>query len=244
MLGVEKDVYSAFFDFLAKQLVAAWDARKGKPEDLREAVDVLRQWNGQVEKRTAAPMVVALAYEELRKTVADRAAPGVGGQAYEYFMAPAVIERVLRERPSDWFPDYDQLLMKCLAQAMNEGRRIQGSRISRWDYGQYNALTLKHPVGGQLPLLGKYFNIGPVPMSGTSTTIKQTTRRLGPSMRMIVDLANLDRSLENVTIGESGQRLSPHYEDQWQAYYGGTSFPMQYHKVDAKQVLVVNPTER
>ena len=71
--------------------------------------------------------------------------------------------------------------------------------------------------------------------------MKQTTRRLGPSMRMVVDLADLDRSLQNITIGESGHRLSSHYKDQWSAYYGATSFPMQYRIVDARQVLVVNP---
>ena len=82
----------------------------------------------------------------------------------------------------------------------------------------------------------------PVPMSGSPTTVKQITRRLGPSMRMIVDLGDLDHSFENITIGESGQILSRHYSDQWNAYYYGTfSFPMQFQKIDARQVLVVNP---
>ncbi len=241
MLAVQKDVYSAFSDFLVKQVVAAWDTRQAKEPALREVVDLLRHWNGQMEKGTAGPMVAELVYQQLRKAAGDRAAPGLGGQPYDSLMAPAVIERLLRERPRDWFPDYDQLLMKCLTQAIDEGAKIQGSKVSRWDYGQYNELAIPHPVGGQLPLIGKYFNIGPVPMSGSSTTVKQTTRRLGPSMRMIVDLAGLDHSLENLTIGESGHRLSLHYRDQWSAYYGATSFPMQYHKVDAKQVLIVNP---
>ena len=78
-------------------------------------------------------------------------------------------------------------------------------------------------------------------MSGSSTTIKQTTRRLGPSMRMLVDLSDLDHSLQNITVGQSGQRLSSHYKDQWDAYYGATSFLMQFGKVDAKQTLIVNP---
>jgi penicillin amidase len=156
-------------------------------------------------------------------------------------MAPAALERLLRERPRDWFPDFDQLLMKCFSEAIEEGTKLHGSKIARWDYGQFNELRIVHPVDSQLPLVGRYFNIGPVPMSGSSTTVKQTTRRLGPSMRMIVDLEDLDNSLQNITVGESGHRLSGHYKDQWNAYYAGTSFPMQYHKVDAKQVLVVNP---
>jgi penicillin amidase len=131
--------------------------------------------------------------------------------------------------------------MKCFADAVEEGSKIQGSKVSRWDYGQYNALKMVHPVDSQLPVIGAYFNIGPVSMSGSSTTIKQTTRRLGPSMRMIVDLGNLDGSMQNITVGESGQRLSGHYNDQWGAYYGATSFPMQFGKVDAKSTLVVKP---
>jgi penicillin amidase len=240
MLEVQKDVYSGFSQFLAQQIVAAWDARKATNPALQEAVDLLRSWNGQMERGTAAPMVVALVFQQLRKTAAERASPG-SGQTYEFIMAPSVLEKLLRERPAGWFPDYNAMLMKCFADAVEEGAKIQGSKVSRWDYGQYNALKITHPVGNQLPLIGSYFNIGPVSMSGSSTTIKQTTRRMGPSMRMIVDLSDLDHSMQNITVGESGQRLSSHYKDQWSAYYGATSFPMQFTEVDAKQTLVVKP---
>jgi penicillin amidase len=257
MLAVQKDVYSAFSDFLAREIVAAFDAHtapdthksnessnannSNNDASLAEAVALLRKWTGQMEKGTAAPLIVQLTYEELRKAVAERAAPGLA-DAYDYAMSPAVIEKLFRERPDGWFDDYNQLLLKCLGQAIGAGRKIQGSKISRWDYGQFIELKIAQPVDGSLPLIGKYFNIGPVPMSGSSTTIKQTTRRLGPSMRMIVDLSDLDRSLLNITIGESGQPLSRHYKDQWSTYYGATSFPMQFRNIDAKQVLTVNPS--
>jgi penicillin amidase len=221
-------------------VVAAWEARKPTNPALWEAVNLLRSWNGQMEKGTAAPLVVTLVFQQLRKAVAERAAVG-SGQTYEFVMAPSVLEKLLSERPPGWFPDYNALLMKCFDDAVEEGAKIQGSKVSRWDYGQYNSLKMSHPVGGQLPLIGSYFDIGPVSMSGSSTTIKQTTRRLGPSMRMIVDLSDLDHSLENITVGESGHRLSSHYKDQWNAYYGATSFPMQFEKVDAKDTLVVKP---
>jgi penicillin amidase len=203
----------------------------------------LQTWNGQMEKGTAAPMLVSLAYQALHKAVADRAAPGMD-QTYDFPMGTPVIERLLRERPRDWFPNYDELLLKALDDGIADGVPLQGSKPSRWDYGRFNELRLTQPVDGQLPVIGRYFNIGPVPMSGSSTTIKQTTRRLGPSMRMIVDLADLDGSLQNITIGESGQPLSKHYKDQWSAYYGATSFPMQFQKIDAKQVLTVVPESR
>src|SRR6185437_4108586 len=196
----------------------------------RAAVDLLRNWNGQMEKSEPAALIAALAYDELRKAVIDCAAPGVDN-AYSPFMAPAVIEKLLRDRPPGWFPDYDALLLQSLAKAIDAGADRQGSKVSRWDYGRWNLLRLPHPVLGQLPLIGKYFDIGPVPMSGSSTTIKQTTPRLGPSMRMSVDLADLDNSTMNITIGQSGEALSRHYKDQWSAYYGATTFPMQFDRI-------------
>jgi penicillin amidase len=78
-------------------------------------------------------------------------------------------------------------------------------------------------------------------MSGSSTTVKQRTRRIAPSMRMIVDFSDFDKSLANITIGQSGQALSPYYKDQWKAYWEGRSFPMQFRQVEAKHTLNINP---
>jgi penicillin G amidase len=179
-------------------------------------------------------------FTQLRKAAGKRAAPGAEDE-FASRMAPVVIEQMLRQRPAGWFPDYDELLRNSLASAVDAGEKLQGSRVAKWDYGQFIELKLVSPVGGQIPLIGKYFNIGPVPMSGGPDTIKQTTTRLGPSMRMVIDLSDFEKSQANVTVGESGQRLSRHYKDQWSAYYGGTSFPMQFQKIDARETLVVNP---
>jgi acyl-homoserine lactone acylase PvdQ len=58
---------------------------------------------------------------------------------------------------------------------------------------------------------------------------------------MVVDLGNLDRSVQNLPAGESGFVASGHYKDQWPAYYIGESFPMQFEHVDAKETLRVKP---
>jgi len=241
MIAIQKDVYSSFAHFFAAQIVAAWDKHPGSNARVLDAIELLRPWNGQMETGSAAPMIAMLAYDEFRNALAERAAPK-HGQVYESsFLAPQVVETILRKRPNDWFPDYDAQLLNSLSSAIERGIKLQGSKLSRWSYGQYNQLRIDNPVMGQLPLIGKYFSVGPALMSGSPTTIKQISRRLGPSLRMVVDLADLDRSLENITTGESGHPFSGHYKDQWNAYYSGRSFPMEFDKVDAKQVLTVNP---
>jgi penicillin amidase len=239
LLKVQTDVYSAFHYFLAGQVVAAYDKRgvHGPAQD--GAVAVLRSWNGQMQHDLAAPMLASLLYLRLRSAVASNASPN--GAAYEFSLAPVVVERLLKERPAGWFQDYDQTLLSALVDAIEDGAKQQGHNVSRWHYGEYLRLTISNPVFHGVPWVGKYFEIGPVPMSGGSTTVKQTTRTLGPSMRMDADLADWDRSLLNTVVGQSGQPLSRHFRDQWKAYYYGFSYPMEFGKVDASSILEFRP---
>ena len=64
-------------------------------------------------------------------------------------------------------------------------------------------------------------------------------------MRMVVDFSDLDQSMQNITLGESGQAFSPYYRDQFPAWYNGKSFPMLFsdQAVDQNAVhtLVLEP---
>ena len=247
MLAVQTDVYSAFSKFLATQVVAAYDDRHAGNPALEPAVGMLRSWNGRMEKELAAPFLISLVYQHLRSSLADVASPGKG-QLYEYPMGTAVVEKLLRERPDGWFHDYNTTLLRTLMDAVEEGKRIQGSNINQWTYGAYLRIEIDQPVIHQamlhIPGIGKYldfFDIGPLPMSGSATTIKQTTRVLAPSMRMNADLGDWDHSLLNIMVGQSGQPLSSHYKDEWDDYYKGRSYPMQYKNVEAKSTLEFRP---
>ena len=240
MLAVQKDVYSSFANHLAHQIVTAYDHLKPAAPELGEAVAVLRTFNGQMEKRTAAPLLVILTYEKLRDLVVKSASSG-SENVYQFMMAPAAVQNIVDSSGRGFFRDINRTLLDALAAAIEEGRRTQGSNVARWNWGTRNLLTLKHPVGSQLPLIGSYFNIGPLEMSGSSTTIKQTSTTIGPSMRFVADLSSWDGSFNNLNIGQSGQILSRHYKDQWDAYYVGRSFPMQFEKLDVKDTLIVQP---
>ena len=240
MLALQTDVYSAPMHFLAQQVAAAYAKSKAHGEVLDQAAALLRSWNGQMDQELAAPFLATLVYQHVRTALGESASPG-SGAAYDVPMAPAVIERFLRERPPGWFPDIDAMLVRALADSVEEGSRIQGRDPARWRYGAYWRVTINHPVLHNIPLLGKYFDIGTVALSGASTTIKQSTRQLAPSMRMDADLGDWERSLLNVQIGESGQPLSSHYKDQWAAYEAGRSYPMQFGKVEAKSTLEFRP---
>jgi penicillin amidase len=250
MLAVQTDTYSAFNRFLAAQVVAAYDARHARSPALDPAVALLRTWNGRMEKELGAPFVATLIYQHLRSAIGEIASPGKG-QIYEFAMGPAVVEKLLRERPEGWFSDYDSALLRALMDAVEEGKRIEGRNVGRWKYGNYLRVEIDHPVIHEamrrIPVAGRFldfFEIGPVPMSGSATTVKQTTLRLAPSMRMNADLGDWDRSLLNIQVGQSGQPLSSHYKDEWDDYYNGRSYPMQYKNVQAKHTLELRPERK
>jgi penicillin amidase len=211
-----------------------------------------------MEKDDAAPLIVALAYEHLRRAVAESAAPGKGA-SYQGVGTTAAIERLLRSRPAGWFRDWNEALLRALEDGLDEGSRRFGRDPARWKYGSYSGTALRHPLGARIPWYVEYplkagwllrpwipyanftFDIDTFPQSGSSTTVKQTTQRMMPSMRMVVDFGDLEASLINLPTGQSGQIASEHYKDQFSAHYYGRSFRMQFDRVEAHRTLRLEP---
>jgi penicillin amidase len=158
---------------------------------------------------------------------------------------PQVLQNLLTTRPSGWVErnDWDVWLLNCLSAALKTGRDRLGSPVSKWKWGRVLQWNLQHPLGNQLPLVNRFFDIDHVWMSGCGTCVKQTTGSLGPSERMVVDFGDLDKSVQNLTVGESGHVASSHYKDEWAAYYAGKSFRMQFDRINSINVLNVKPAQ-
>jgi penicillin amidase len=244
MLAVQKDVYSAYDHFLAHQVIAACRTRASNEQMAHAALEILRGWNGQMEKDQPAPMVAELLSREIGQELIQLSLNGSRViDMPNITPRPQVIEKLLRDRPRGWVPnnDWNQWLEERFFSALQAGRREQGSSVSKWRWGKMLRWKIEHPVGKQLPFVSPFFNIGPVEMSGSGTSVKQTTAVVGPSERMVVDLGDLDNSVQNLVAGESGFVASGHYKDEWRAYYVGDSFTMEFERVEAKEVLRVRP---
>lgn len=245
MLAVQKDVYSAYDFFLAQQIITAFQKNGSNDELIRDAIPVLRKWNGQMEKDQAAPMMMELLSNTMRAALVRGTVETSGRpvQPPNLLPRPSIVESLLNSRPAGWIPgnSWNSWLLQNFASALQEGRKQQGTPVAHWRWGRMLEWKLAHPIGKQLPFVDRFFDIGAVEMSGAGTTVKQTTATLGPSERMVVDFGNIDNSVQNLVAGESGSVASPHYKDQWPAYYTGKSFPMEYDHVDAKEVLRVVP---
>lgn len=116
-----------------------------------------------------------------------------------------------------------EIIRKSFEQGIDELEEIFGRDPSKWNWGEMHASTFRNSTLGEsgVPPIESLFNRGPFPTSGGSSIVNATgwsavdgyeTKWL-PSMRMIVDLGNLNNSVTVHTTGQSGHVDHPHYID-------------------------------
>ncbi len=252
MLRIQSDVLSLEDLWLAKELRNAAKAHPPESAEARYALTLLEKWDGEARADSGATLVC----EVTRRALLDRILrPKLGDDTsdYDWPLSTIFLQNVLLNNWSRWLPpgdaDFNVTLMKSLKEGVAGIPGLVGSQDHHtWQWGKTIPLTFHNRMSGPFPFLRSRLDIGPVPQAGTQATVKQTTPSLGPSMRMVVDFCDFEKSVLNITLGESGQALSPYYKDQFDAWYNGRSFPMLFSDVaveqSARHKLVLEPSGR
>lgn len=240
LLALQMDTYSAFDRFCAQHFVSAVNHSPKSSPRVRQAAELMQNWSGWVSTDTPAPTLIAEARNELLRLMLKDRLKTAGGQSqdgwdidwtdYHWFMSSVALENILTQQPLRWLPksfaNYDDLLTAAVENAVNE--KDAPSDLAAWKWGSQLPLVLQHPIFGKIPILNHWSGTGTMAVSGDAYTVKAAGGKFGPSERMTVNLANLDASNFNLLSGESAQLFSPHYMDQWSAWYEGFSFPMPF----------------
>jgi penicillin amidase len=178
----------------------------------------------------------------------------------------AVVSNLLRQPDSQWWDDADTPSVvedrdQILSEAMRDARDELTRRISvsptKWTWGHLHKLRLENQSLGQsgIAAVRAIFNRGPYDVGGGNAIVDATNWNAAvgygvdsaPSMRMVVDLDDLDRSRWINLTGESGHILSGHYRDQTKLWVKGDTLPWPFSTTavakDAKDRLVLEPQE-
>ena len=146
----------------------------------------------------------------------------------------------------------DDVLLQCLNDAVLDMNQTLGDNISDWSWGKVHTVSPPH-IFGSFPVIGGFFTLPTLPMSGDGTTVSVAgfsllqpfTVNHHQSYRMIIDVGDFTKSLGIYATGQSGQPFAKHWGDmltQWQQYQYD---PMLYTKeqIDAQKegVLTLNP---
>jgi penicillin amidase len=229
LLAMQTDVYSEVDQELGHRFAYAIDHTPDADARLHKAADLMRSWDGRLTTDSAAASLVTQARSALWPLILE---PKLGKEAEEYRWAEKNFaeEEIIMHASADWLPrtykNWDALLTDAVRKGMEAGKAP--ADVAEWNYGSWHVVDIEHPLAEFLPLVGRVAGTGEQPQSGDTTTVKQVNRAFGPSQRFTMDWSNIDGSTENIVLGESGNPLSPYFRDQWNDWYGGTTFALPF----------------
>ncbi len=252
MLALETDVQSEPDLFAAERFVYAIDHASKPSARVKQAAEFLRAWDGRMSASSAAPTITENSIRELRRLLlepklgsispkkagtepdselyVDTDHPSIDWTTYTWLQRSVWMENVMLHRPKRWLPEkysnYDELLAAAVEAAVNDPEAPR--ELTSWRWGAFNAVEIQHPVLGKIPVVKWWSGPGVKEQSGSGYTVKAVTRHHGPSERFTANLADLDQSTLNIVTGQGGNFLSPHYMDQWKAWYEGTTFTLPF----------------
>ncbi|WP_369189669.1 penicillin acylase family protein [Streptomyces sp. R08] len=174
---------------------------------------------------------------------ADEAQPDGGDRWFE------VVRKLMDDPTSDWWKtpksgnrpgasNMNELFKRAMIDARWELTAKLGKDIDTWSWGRLHRLFLKNQtLGTEGPGIVKYvLNRGPWKLSGGEATVNATGWNAAggygvvwvPSMRMVVNLDNFDKSKWINLTGASGHAYSAHYTDQTSKWVNGELLPWSF----------------
>ncbi|MGW7306305.1 penicillin acylase family protein [Streptomyces sp. NPDC054835] len=191
---------------------------------------------------------------------ADSAQPDGGDRWYE------VVRPLLKQDKNDWWKTpgdrlnaptetRDQLLAQAMKDARWELTAKLGKDVSTWSWGRLHQLTLKNQTLGTAGpgFVQSLLNRGPWNLGGGEAAVDATGWNAAggydviwvPSMRMVVNVGDWDKSRWINLSGASGHAFNSHYTDQTDKWVKGELLDWPYGKaaVDtaAKDTLTLQP---
>ncbi len=230
----------------AASLVPALAALQPRFEKKNEAIafDMLQKWNYHNEMDSQAAALFEWFWWNLVMDIFDELPrnyrPEGGSRWYE------VTRRLLQQPDSAWWDDKttldkvetrDDILLRALTESVAQIEEDYGKNPAKWPaWGGLHASTFRNATLGKSGIapIENLFNRGPFPTAGGEGIVNATGWTIGqsfqtdwlPSMRMIVDLSNLQNSLAIHTTGQSGHAYHPHYIDMADLWRNIQYYPM------------------
>jgi penicillin amidase len=229
----------------------------------RDGQNLLKRWD-----YTQPPDSAAAAYfngvwrQILRLTFDDELPEGVRPDGGDRWFE--VVRGLLAQPGAQWWDDVrtkthretrDEILQVALREARLELTSLMGKRTENWEWGKLHKLELQNSSFGRsdIGLVRELFNRGPFKVGGGSALVDASGWNAAegyrvnwvPSMRMVVDMANLDSSRWIHLTGQSGHPFHDNYVDQTKHWRDGwtIAFPFSRDAVvrSKKHALTLEP---
>jgi penicillin amidase len=255
MAAMQADVVS----LQARELLPALTSISPEDEQGRAAIELLRGWDGTMRGDSAAAAVYAAYYQALPEAVfadelRDAYHDGYRGQSNDHAI---LLDEVLRGGASAWCDDVntpaaegcDVALGKALAEGLEQMAEAQGTAdVGAWRWDRAHVVRFPHnPFDNVDPLRGAFSRS--VPNGGDAFTVNVGPISRGEpyyqlnvaSYRQLIDLGDLDGSRFIHTTGQSGNPLSPRYDDWIGPWQRVEYVPIPFDEIVAGETLTLSP---
>jgi penicillin G amidase len=234
-------------DISALRLLALLKEMKGVDAESTQALALLQDWNGDMHADSAAAAIAGtwLASHLGAALVAHVVAPDAQPLAPRVSADAAL--HILETRDAvlglDAAATTQTVLRESLSAALGELRRRLGPEMESWTWGAVHKLELKPSFGTRLSADAlKAMTIGPHPVGGSATTVALAAPNTdlaavhGPSVRIVMDVGDWDKSAFMNMPGQSADASSPHYGDFLPGWLAGEFAPMTYTRPAVEKV--------
>jgi penicillin G amidase len=217
--------------------------------DAARGAALLRGWEARADADSAEAAYFAVFWRNLLDTMFATLPAATRPEGGDRWFS--VVGSLLGEPDASWWSNEehgidgrDEMIGYALDAAWAESSRRMGSDPDAWRWGRLHTLSLANASFGQSGIgpIEWLFNRGPYEVGGGSSVVNAIgwDASIGyeadwvPSMRMIVDLDDLDSSQWVNLTGASGHAFHPHYADQTPIWQRGElrAWP---HTIDAVQ---------
>lgn len=235
------------------------DALCREPGGDRRALQWLGGWDGVVASDSTSASIFELFFAEMVVRIAKAKAPrawraaigeGINVVLPHGTMALRRIDhaaRLLVAQPAGFFAHgWPNEIVEAIAAAMRTLRDVAGDDEARWTWGRVRPVFLVHAFGSKPPL-DRIWNRGPIEWGGDATTIPQGSvafdaplgNAIGiPNLRAVIDVGNWEASRWVLAGGQSGNPLSPHYDDMIALWLRGDSVTIAWSPESVKNRAV------
>ena len=230
----------------------------------QEALQNLKDWNGEYKKEDTAPTIYnRFLYEFLEGTFKDEL-----GESFPMFMQTPLMKKMIavqaKKTVSVWFDDVttepketkSDIVQRSFINAISFLENQLGDTVSLWSWSKVISVEHGHALAAGGETLRKIFNVGPFSMDGGNEVINNQLFTLnetgiykvkaGPSTRRVIDFSNIENSVSILPTGQSGNVFSKHYKDQAQKYVNGEFVKTMLNKDEierSKNVLIFKKKE-
>ncbi|GAB3494888.1 penicillin acylase family protein [Nocardiopsis coralliicola] len=223
-----------------------------------EALGVLREWDYRQDADSAGAAFYNATYRHLLdllfEEIGEENSPDGGARSWLF------VTELLEDPGSHWWDGAsasgrDAMLTEAMDRAADELSDRLGGDPAAWRWGELHTLTAEHPTYGTSGIgpLEWVFNGSPVESGGGKDTVNATgwDRTEGyavttvPSMRMAIDMADLDAARWIDLTGPSGHVFHPHRQNMTEEWAQGGTVPMPFTREAveeaAEDTLVLKP---